>query len=228
MNHYKFPFSESNPDSISIRQRMSRGLVLSLLTILISVISINLRAQQDDNILYIHAGVSLSAVQGGAARGFSKINMLGGVGLLMPIENEWKFGLEANVVQKGERVFGSSNFQLEEYIANLVYAQAVGYLSYDFSDRISAFLGPGIGVLIHQDERNRFSSPGSVETEFRTIEVSAVGGVRFHLTDLIGLAVRFDQSVFPVKKGTDGVNISQITGARQYHTVAAFCVEFKF
>jgi len=216
----------STDHSVSSKRRRYRGQII--LTLLFLVSSINLLAQQDDNIFYIHGGISLSAVQGGAGRGFSKINVLGGVGLLMPIEDVWKFGLEANVVQKGERVFGIANFQLEEYIANLVYAQAVGYLSYDFSDRISAFLGPGIGVLIHQDERNRFSAPGTVETEFRTIEVSAVGGVRFHLTDLIGLVVRFDQSVLPVKKGTEGVNLSQITGARQYNTVAAFCVEFKF
>ncbi len=182
----------------------------------------------DENLFYIHVGVSLSAVQGGAGRGFSKFNVLGGVGLLMPIENEWKFGLEGNIVQKGERVFGSSAFQIEEYIANLIYAQVAGYLSYDFSDRISVFLGPGIGVLVHKDERNRFMAPGSIETEFRTIEVSVVGGVRFLLTDRISLAGRFDQSVLPVKKGNDGVNIAQITGARQYHTVAAFCVEFKF
>ncbi len=166
-------------------------------------------------------------MQGGAANGFSKINVLGGVGMLVPIVELWNFGLEANVVQKGERILTRNPAnQLEQYTADLIYAQLAGYASYDIAERFSVFLGPAFGVLIREKESTVIVSTGAASTEYRTIEVSLIGGLKYHLSNHLGFVFRFDQSILPIKKSE--INIAQIAGARQYNTVVAVTVQYSF
>ncbi|MFN2430485.1 MAG: porin family protein [Cryomorphaceae bacterium] len=174
----------------------------------------------------IHAGIGGSQVQGDGNGGFQKINLMAGVGLTKVFDDEWSMGAELNVAQKGSREGvdpDQNNF--EEYSMALTYIQLPVYARYSTGEKLSFFLGGAVGYLLASQERDFF---GDIESdpEFRSLEFSAVGGVRYQFIEKVSAELRFDQSVIPIRT-RDAGSSAQLRG-RQYNTVVGFYAFYHF
>jgi len=198
-----------------------RLLAFTILILLLSTVAFSQKVSFN-----IHAGIGGSQVQGDGNGGFQKINIMGGVGITKVFDEEWSMGAELNLAQKGSRESvdpDQNNF--EEYTMSLTYLQLPLYARYTTSEKLSFFLGGAIGYLLDSQERDFF---GDIESdpEFRSLEFSAVGGVRYQFIEKVSAELRFDQSVIPIRT-RDAGNNARLRG-RQYNTVVGFYVFYHF
>lgn len=180
------------------------------------------------NGIFLHGGVGASTIQNAGVSGFNKLNLFAGIGYHTHLDGHWSMGIEANFSQKGARQLPDGPaIQPNQYTADLLYAQAAAPVNYRIADDFSVFLGPAMGVLISSREENFFGEiTGPSKTNYRTIDLSAVAGVRYHIGDHLALAVRLDQSVLPIVN--TGLPNNNLRGVRQFNTLALVVACFAF
>lgn len=211
-------------------KNVSLSLKKFLSIIACAFVALSAHAQKNqtdqDAHFFAHAGISTSAIQGGAVGGFNKINFLAGVGVLIPKGDEWRIGIEGNITQKGTRkVADGPSAMIEQYRANLIYGQVAGYAELAIGGDFSVYLGPGIGYLLSSSETD-FNGPvtGPSKTNFTDFELSVLGGVKYTPINHLSTYFRFDQSILPIVD--TGLSNNNITGIRQFHTVLAIGLIF--
>jgi hypothetical protein len=177
---------------------------------------------------YLHAGLNLSTIRAGSSGvNLNKLNFIAGLGLSTDAENDrFYFGAEVNFAQKGNRTTNvTPGTQIEQTRANLFYLQVPGYIGYRFDDHWSTFLGPCIGVLLYNSEENMFTI-NSTPTDFTTIEISALGGIKYAFGNHFGAMLRAEHSVSSI------VNVErdlrQLTGARRFHALIGISLYYSF
>ncbi len=192
--------------------------------LLLSLVSIDTLKAQDG--AYVHAGIGLSAIRSPATSvNFSKLNVLVGAGVMVPTDNkQFYFGFELNLAQKGNNVLGASQAGFELTRANLFYLQVPAYAAYSFNKKVAVFAGPAIGLLLYNSEENLFSI-NNQNVDFRSIEVSALAGVKLSFTDKLGGMIRIEHSLLNIY--AVGPELSNIPGARRYNALAAFTLYYR-
>lgn len=173
-------------------------------------------AQADEGV-YVHAGATVTSFTGGGISAqFNKFGAQGGVGYNFAIDDHFYFALEANFTLKGNRteVQQSGPF-IDQGTTNLYYVQVPAMLGYQLDDHISFFAGPAIGVLVNEESGNAFGVDQS-QANFRTLDFSVAGGVRYAFSSHFGAMLRFDQSFLSIID--TGLASSAIQGGRRFNT----------
>jgi hypothetical protein len=164
-----------------------------------------------------HAGLNASQVQGDGLAGFNKLNLALGIGVQRNFSDKFGGVLEINLLQKGSRKNADpENNDLEEYKMALLYAQVPLLFNYTHNEKFSFLGGPAMGFLLNAQEEDFFGEIANTPA-FNSIELSAILGVRYHLSERFQAELRFDQSILPIRS-RESEDFNRLVG-RQFNTV---------
>lgn len=218
LNPLSFP-KGSCPPLGSARRKLMRLMGICVLTALSAwaVFQPQQASAQPHEGVYVHAGATVTSFTGGGiSASFNKFGVQGGLGYNFAIDDHFYFALESNFTLKGNRteVQQSGPF-IDQGTTNLYYIQVPAMFGYELDNHISFFAGPAIGVLVSEESGNVFGVDQS-QANFRTMDFSVAGGLRYAFSDHFGAMVRFDQSFLSIID--TGMASSAIQGGRRFNT----------
>lgn len=146
-------------------------------------------------------GLNASQVDGDTYSGYKKPGIVAGGYVLANLSRNLFAGMELKFSQKGSRNIDSlaTNGQIK-YIMRLNYVDLPVYLGIRTNDRVSVLLGLSPGFLLTGTEYNDYGKfVVQDQHPFNSIDLEAMLGFRFKLTDRIFIDLRGAYSVIPIR-----------------------------
>lgn len=181
---------------------MKKALFFIVLTLCLSI----LPAQYIN--AYINAGATTAQIEGDELKGFSHWGPTAGVGALIRFDNTgtWSLSLETDYTARG--VYNNLNKSDNLYNINMSLHYVDIPLTLHFKDPYGGLrigLGLVYGRLIAQPHgtiefRPSYFYPDTNDLVFLNNDLSAAAELRFPLWQRLQLSVRYQRSLFPIKK----------------------------
>ncbi|MEK6616790.1 MAG: porin family protein [Bacteroidota bacterium] len=154
-------------------------------------------------------GISTSQVDGDTYAGYDKAGFFAGGFVTKKFfsESKWSASFEITYIQKGSRkIPHPDKGDYSEYKLNLNYAEVPILIKYAFSVPDSASKqkikfqlegGVAVGALVQSKE-----GPVLGGVPFQKFDYSTILGLNYFLSEHTGFNVRYEYSIFPVRKGS--------------------------
>ncbi|MBP7507644.1 MAG: PorT family protein [Prolixibacteraceae bacterium] len=130
------------------------------------------------------AGFNGSQVEGDKSSGYQKMGFVGGAWTQTDVNEKVYWGLELKFNQKGSRINPTAKNGYYKYIYRLNYIDLPALAGYRINDKVSAFAGLSLGVLLSKSGYDLYGPDP-------TIAYSALHN--WELGMLAGIKVDFDQ-----------------------------------
>ena len=168
-------------------------------------------------------GLTFTQVQNDNSGGFNKIGLYFGSYLLTEFNDRWIGEIGMNYAAKGSRETSrDKNDVYNKYVMRLGYIEFPILIKYRYKD-FDFELGPSVGFLIHSKELDQYGEQTS-PTEFKKYEFAGIIGVNYMVNDNLGVNVRSQTSLLPIRTANDGVYY--MNGEGQYNIVVTFTVRY--
>ena len=132
--------------------------------------------------------------------------------------------MELNFLQKGSVKRSDAEIgDYTEYKMSLNYAQIPVMIRYRLLPKFNLYAGPALGRLLSSKEQDR---DGEIQSQiaFEKWELSAIFGGGYQFSDKMGINIRLDSSLFPIRKKESG-NHNHLKG-RQYNSNLALSLSY--
>lgn len=168
-------------------------------------------------------GITMTQVQNDNSGGFNKIGLYFGGYILTEFNDMWIGEIGMNYAAKGSReVNRDKNDVYNKYVMRLGYIEFPVIIKF----RLQKFdfeLGPSFGFLIYGKEFDQYGEQQS-PTEFERFELAAIIGVNYMFNEKLGLDLRSQTSILPIRTPNDGVYYTN--GQAQYNIVLSLAVRY--
>ncbi len=168
-------------------------------------------------------GLTMSQVQNDNSGGFNKLGLYFGSYILTEFNDKWIGEIGMNYAGKGSKETSrDKNDVFNKYVMRLGYIEFPVLVKF----RIQKFdfeLGPSFGFLIHSKELDQYGEQQS-PTEFEKFELAGIIGVNYMFNESLGINIRSQTSILPIRKPNDGVYYTN--GQAQYNIVISFAVRY--
>jgi len=168
-------------------------------------------------------GITATQVHNDNSGGFNKIGLYFGGYILTEFNDMWIGEIGMNYAAKGAREnSGDKNVGFNKYVARLGYIEFPVILKIRFS-KFDIEAGLSFGFLLFGSEflnGNKQISP----TEYKPFEFAGIIGVNYMFNDKLGINLRSQTSLLPIRTPTEGVFYTN--GQAQYNIVMTFAVRY--
>jgi hypothetical protein len=168
-------------------------------------------------------GITMTQVQNDNSGGFNKIGLYFGGYILTEFNDMWIGEIGMNYAAKGSRETSrDKNDIYNKYVMRLGYIEFPVIIKF----RINKFdfeLGPSFGFLIYSKELDQYGEQQS-PTEFEKFELAGIIGLNYMFNEKLGLDLRSQTSLLPIRKPSDGVYYTN--GQAQYNIVLSLTVRY--
>ena len=181
--------------------------IAAILFILLSALATTGHAQYIN--AYVTAGAITSQIEGDELKGFDRWWFTGGVGALARFgeDGTWALGVEAGYSGRG--VYNNLHNSKNLYNIDMVLHYVDIPVTLFFKDPIGGLrvgLGPVYSRLVQQPHgqmefRPSYFLPDTTDMSFLKDDLSLAGELRFTIWNNLQMSVRYQHSLFPVKKG---------------------------
>jgi len=180
---------------------------LLLIVFLLGVTAINSFSQRFEGGLL--GGLNASQVDGDSYKGYHKAGLVLGGYAQTDISRNLFAVMELKFAQKGSRNVDSLAMDGQiKYIMRLTYAEMPIYLGIRTSEKTSIIAGASFGYLISGKEFNDYGEfPPEDQHPFNSINLEAMIGFRFQITDRLFVDVRGAYSVMPIRDKINNANL---------------------
>jgi hypothetical protein len=180
---------------------------LLLIIFLLGVTAINSFSQRFEGGLL--GGLNASQVDGDSYKGYHKAGLVLGGYAQTDISRNLFAVMELKFAQKGSRNVDSLAMDGQiKYIMRLTYAEMPIYLWIRTSEKTSIIAGASFGYLISGKEFNDYGEfPPEDQHPFNSINLEAMIGFRFQITDRLFVDVRGAYSVMPIRDKINNANL---------------------
>jgi len=180
---------------------------LLLIIFLLGVTAINSFSQRFEGGLL--GGLNASQVDGDSYKGYHKAGLVLGGYAQTDISRNLFAVMELKFAQKGSRNVDSLAMDGQiKYIMRLTYAEMPIYLGIRTSEKTSIIAGASFGYLISGKEFNDYGEfPPEDQHPFNSINLEAMIGFRFQITDRLFVDVRGAYSVMPIRDKINNANL---------------------
>ncbi len=147
-------------------------------------------------------GLNASQVDGDTYSGYKKPGIVAGGYVLTKLSRTVFAGMELKFAQKGSRNIDSlaTNGRIK-YVMRLNYVDLPVYLGIRTSDRISILFGLSPGYLLSGTEIDDYGKFAPEEQHpFNAIDLEALLGFRFRLSERLSVDLRGAYSVLPIRE----------------------------
>lgn len=158
---------------------------------------------------YVTGGAITSQIEGDELKGFNRWWFTGGVGAFVRFDQEgtWSMSVEADYAGRG--VYNNLHTSQNLYNIDMVLHYVDIPVTVFFKDPFGGLrigLGPVYGRLVQQPHdtiqcRPSYFFPDTTDMAFLKNDMSLAGELRFTIWNNLQLSVRYQHSLFPVKKG---------------------------
>lgn len=168
-------------------------------------------------------GLTLTQVQNDTYAGYNKFGLYFGGYILTEFNDMWIGEIGMNYAGKGSKETSrDKNDVYNKYVMRLGYIEfpvivKIRIQKFDFE------LGPSFGFLIFSKELDQYGEQQS-PTEFKKFELAVIVGVNYMFNEKLGLNLRSQNSIFPIRTPTDGVYYTN--GQGQYNIVLSLAVRY--
>jgi hypothetical protein len=168
-------------------------------------------------------GLTLTQVQNDNYAGYNKFGLYFGGYILTEFNDMWIGEVGMNYAGKG-----SKETSRDENDVYNKYVMRLGYIEFPVivKIRIQKFdfeLGPSFGFLIFSKELDQYGEQQS-PTEFKKFELAIIVGVNYMFNEKLGLNLRSQNSILPIRTPNDGVYYTN--GQAQYNIVLSLAVRY--
>ena len=178
-----------------------------LLIFLLGITSINSYSQRFEG--GVLGGINATQVDGDAYKGFHKAGMVLGGYVQTDISRNLFASMELKFAQKGSRNIDSlATYGQIKYIMRLNYAEIPIYLGIRTSEKTTLIAGASVGYLISGKEFNDYGEfPSEDQNPFNALDVEAMIGFRFQITNRLFLDLRGAYSVLPIRQKIENADL---------------------
>ncbi len=175
---------------------------------------------------FAFGGVAASQVSGDALGGFDKAGIIFGAGVETPVSKNLAMSFEISYLQKGSRKPSKlDQGDPSQYLLRLNYLEVPLTLSYHLNKNVDVSLGAAAGYLVSSLEENE-NGELILKLPFKTLDISATGGVSYRFDEHFKATLRGIQSVLPVREF--GGKVSPFFNAGQYNSVVVLMLGYYF
>lgn len=171
----------------------------------------------------ILAGITATQIQNDNSGGFNKLGLYLGGYILTDFNENWKGEIGMNYAAKGARENGGDDqVGYNKYVARLRYLEFPFIVKYRFK-KFDIEAGLSIGFLLFGNEYVNGDLQQS-DTKFKKYEFAGIIGVSYMFNEKIGLNIRSQTSLLPIRTPSDGVFYTN--GQGQYNILLSFSVRY--
>jgi len=165
----------------------------------------------------ITAGLVTSQVDGDSWAGYTKTGFTVGAFVSRKLSDKVGAGMEIRYIRKGALKDDTAKDGFTYYRSQLNYVEIPIYGRY-YAGRFIFEGGPAVGVLVNSSEDDLYGEISSLETiGFNQMEISALGGFSYIVTENILISFRMQYSILPIR-----TNFSDNIQTQFYHQKYSF------
>lgn len=157
---------------------------------------------------FVSSGITASQIEGDELRNFKKYGYSGGVGALVAIgsNNRWGLSVETLFSQRGSRSTGDTRNYLYRMDLTVNYVDIPLMLHWqDYNGGMLFGLGLNYGRIVSQPHgrigyNDHFFMPDTSDMTFLPYDLGVVADARFSIWRGLQLGIRWQYSILPVKR----------------------------